>query len=142
MSEDVDPSSDVLPESNADAVASKLVFESMDLDGVDLVKILRLLLSQAEQIKATNERLGNLEKPMMSGSLAQQEEINRELLHGLFEPISLKWFLARSLAVLSERLAFEVSEKQQHLRPIRSIVYTNDGDVESFSLDSSDPPQR
>ena len=138
MSADSDPRSNALPESNADSVASKMVFESVDGDGTGLVGVLRLLLSRAEQITAIHQKFGQLDQQLLAGHLPEQEEFNAELLDVLYDPICLKWFLARAFKAISERLEFEVYEQQQNLRPICSIVFNNNGDVESFRLQSSD----
>ncbi len=141
MSTDADFHFDAVPESNAEAVANKIVFESIDLDGTGVVEILRLLVSRAEQMRDVNQQFGKFDAQLSTGHLPGQDDLNRELLHGLYEPICLKWFLARALRSLAKRLEFEVTEKQQHLRPIQKIVYAIDGDLESFTLRSSDRPE-
>jgi hypothetical protein len=128
-----------LCESNADAIASKIVGQKgFDPNGTKLVKVLQLLLSRAEQLRNLKQKLDQFDQHLSAGHLPEQTEFNAEVQDGIYEPLGLKWFLVCAFNQLSKRLEYEVYDSQQNLRPIRSIVYRDNGDVESFLLDVSD----
>lgn len=126
------------PESNAQTVASRLVYQTVDLDGTSLIHTLSLLLSRAAQLKAHNLRLLALDEKVKKKEVTTQEEYNAELLEGLYETTCLKWFLAAALKELARRLESEALGAQIRCAPIRKITFTPDGDVESFLLESDD----
>lgn len=130
-----------LPESNADDISSKMIYENIDINGTDLVKILDLSLSHAKQIASLHKKLNEFNQPSATSPNVNQEVFNEALLEGIYEPICLKWFVSRTLKILSERLELDVYESQQHLRPITKIIYNNNGVAESFLLDSTDAPK-
>ena len=75
---------------------------------------------------------------VLTPSLRAAEPTSAEVLDGLYETTCLKWFLACALRELSVRLESEVYASQLRLKPIRKITFTEDGQVESFLLDSPD----
>jgi hypothetical protein len=123
-----------LPESNADDVAGRLVAGSIDLDGAGVVELLRLLLSRAQQIKEVNARFEAFGASIVPGKMPDQSEFNAALQDGLYEPVCLKWFLSRCLKELSEHLEYDFQMSSESLRPIKKIVFTDQGEVESFIL--------
>jgi hypothetical protein len=123
------------PESNAQHLARCLVYGSVDLDGSGVVNLLALLQARAQQLRALNLRLSDLDRKVFEKAITSQEEYNAELLEGLYETTCLKWFLACTLRELSGRLESEVYGAQIRLNPIRKITYAEDGQVESFLLD-------
>jgi hypothetical protein len=123
------------PESNAQHIARSLVYQTVDLDGSGLVNVLALLHARAEQLKAMNLRLSDLERRVVDREIATQEEYNAELLEGLYETSCLKWFLACASRELAVRLESEFYGAQIRLNPIRQITFAPDGQVESFLLD-------
>lgn len=126
--------SENLPESNADEVATKYLFENIDVDGTDLIASLEFFLSHARQIAFHGENLKELGLKIEYEENVSQRDFNGELQEGLYEPICLKWFLSRAFKVLSDRLEFEVYECQQRLRPISKIIFNDDGTIGSFKL--------
>jgi hypothetical protein len=128
-----------LRESNADAVVSKVIGpKGIDPDGTRLVEVLRLLLLRAEQLQNLRQRFDQFDQQLSAGHLPEQTQFNAEVQDGLYEPLGIKWFLARAFGELSEQLEYEVYVSQHSLRPIRSIVYGDNGNVDSFLLDVSD----
>ncbi len=138
MPEKADSSPVRPPESNAALIAGQLVYRSVDLDGSGLVNTLSLLLARAEQIRTLNLRLIELDHRVAKKEVTTQEEYNAELLDGLYETTCLKWFLASTMKDLAKRLEGEVYGAQIRCAPIRQITYTDDGQVESFLLESSE----
>jgi hypothetical protein len=126
------------PESNAQHLARCLVYNTVDLDGSGIIHVLTLLQARAEQLKAMNLRLGDLDKRLVMREIATQEEYNAELLEGLYETTCLKWFLACVMKELTVRLESEVTGAQICLNPIWQITFAEDGQVESFRLDYPD----
>jgi hypothetical protein len=122
------------PESNADDVAGRLVAGSIDLDGGGLVELLRLLLSRAQQIKEFDDRFEAFGASIVPGKMPDQSEFNAALQYGLYEPVCLKWFLTRCHRELSEHLDYDFQMSSNSLRPIKKIVFTEHGEVESFIL--------
>jgi hypothetical protein len=128
------------PESNVAQVAGQMVYQSVDIDGSGLVNTLTLLLARAEQIRALNNKLVDVDHRVVKKEVTSQEEYNAELLDGLYETTCLKWFLASTLKELARRLESEVYGAQIRCCPIRQITYTSDGEVDSFLLESDDGP--
>jgi hypothetical protein len=123
-----------LPESNAAAVISRLLAKASDLDGEGFVSLMRLLLARAEQIRAVRQRAATFDQRLLSGQVADQQEANAELLEALYEPLCLNWFLSRIMKSLAEDLEFSVYQQQGHLRPVKQITFTEQGEVENFRL--------
>jgi hypothetical protein len=126
------------PESNAQHVARGLVYNMPDLDGSGVMQVLATLYARAEELRAMNHRLSDLDRRLLLREITTQEEYNAELLEGLYETTCLKWFLACALKELAGRLESEVYGAQICLNPIRTITYASDGTVESFRLDFPD----
>jgi hypothetical protein len=126
------------PESNAQHVARCLVYNNVDLDGSGVMNVLAILHARAEQLRAMNHRLNDLDRRVVLREIATQEEYNAELLDGLYETTCLKWFIACTLRELAVRLESEVYGSQICLKPIRQITFAPDGQVESFLLDYPD----
>jgi len=128
---------ELLPESNIDDFVSQLVFQTDDLNEVGLVDVLRVLLARAEQIKKMSSNLEAFGFDMLSAEqMPSQEEVNAALLDGWYETTCLKWFLACTFKRLGEHLEHIVYQNQQHFRPIESIRFSGNGEVESFKLKS------
>jgi hypothetical protein len=123
------------PESNAKHVARNLVYHAVDLDGSGVIHVLAVLQDRAEQLRALNGRLSDLDRQVALGEITTQQEYNAEMLDGLYETTCLKWFLACALKELGGRLEGEVYGAQIRLNPIGQITFAPDGQVESFLLD-------
>jgi hypothetical protein len=123
------------PESNAEEVIDRLVYQTDDLDGSGVVKVLKLLLTRAEQLRKLNRKLANADQRVVKKEITTQEEYNAEILDGLYETTCLKWFLATALSELAWRLESEVYGAQLRCNPIKEIVYNAEGEVESFLLE-------
>jgi hypothetical protein len=131
-----DRSSDALLESNADAVAGRLVAEAIDLDGSGRVALMRLLLSRAEEIKAIHDRYTTFAHGITpGGTMPDQSEFNAAFQEAFYDPVCLKWFLSRLLKRLSEALEYDVYESLQQLQPLKQIVFTEEGGVASYSIE-------
>lgn len=138
MPEKPEPTLTRPPESNAQLIAGRLIYNFVDLDGSGVIQVLSLLQARAEQIRALNLRLNDLDQKVARKEIVDQEEYNAELLDGLYETTCLKWFLTCTLKELARRLESEVYGAQIRLNPIRQITFTEDGQVESFLLDFPD----
>ncbi len=130
------PGADVpFPVSNAGPIVEKLVSLSTDFSGAGLVELSRLLLARAEQIRTLKMAATEFGRAVITGvATPDQLEANACLQPAFFETACIKHFLASLYRKLAEQLDWEVHEQQQHLRPIRKIVYAPDGDIESFEL--------
>ena len=138
MSTVPDPERPAFPESNVDSVVTNLWANTIDLDGDGLVQILRLLIARAEQVKAINFRLAEFDRGLLEADrLPEQAEVNAAILEGGYDTTCLKWFLSRACRRLAEDLEYDVYRKQNHLRRIESVVYNNEGEVESYALDKT-----
>lgn len=126
------------PESNAELIARRLVYHTVDLDGSGLMNVLTLLHARAEQLKTLNLRLADLDERVAQKKVTSQEEYNAELLDGMYETTCLKWFLACTLKELARRMESEVYGAQIRCVPVRQITFAEDGQVESFRLDYPD----
>ena len=125
----------IFPESNADKIVDQLVFQTDDLIEAGLVDVLRVLLARAEQIKKVSSDLEVFGYDILSAEkMTSQDKVNAALLEGWYETTCLKWFLACSFKRLGEHLEYIVYQKQQHFRPVESISFSENGEVESFKL--------
>ena len=138
MSTTPDPEQSIFPESNVDSVVSNLWSKTIDLDGSGLVEMFRLLTTRAEQIKAIQARLANFDRGLLTGGpLPEQAEVDAAVLEGLYDTTCLKWLLSRACEQLAKSLEYDVYQKQDHMRRIESIVYNEEGEVESFKLEKT-----
>lgn len=138
MAEKTHPTLTRPPESNAQVIANRLIYNFVDLDGSGVIQVLQLLQARAEQVRSLTLRLNELDQKVQRKEITHQEEYNAELLDGLYETTCLRWFLACTLKELARRLESEVYGAQIRLNPIRQITFTEDGQVESFLLDFPD----
>ncbi len=123
-----------IPDSNVENVAINLCSRAIDLDGSGLVEVLRLLLVKAEEIKRRHMRSAELSRQLLAGeSSIDQQDFDSVLLELWFDTSCLKWLLAHSLRSLSDQLKTDVLQQSKTPR-ITKIVYSEDGDVESFEL--------
>lgn len=127
-----------LPESNADDVAKRLVTNAIDLDGEGLVRLLGLLLGQAEELRAIHRRASTLDAQVSSDPLVDAASVRGAFQEALYEPVCIEWLLSRVLKELAGHLEFRVYQRQQQFRPLARITYTEAGQVENYRLQPSD----
>jgi hypothetical protein len=136
MSEFVDPK-EVVPDTNLDSVLSKLLLKTKDFTGDGLVEVFRTLLARAEEIQRAYKSANVFGEELIGQKITpDDEEVKAELQSGWYETTCLKWFLARACERLAGDLGFSVYQSQNHMRRIVQICYADDGQVESYSLDS------
>ena|SRR5437879_6138919 len=129
-----------LPKSNAGLVAHQMASRTNDSDGSGLIDLLELLVERAEQIQAATRRAGEFSEKTLSGEIAPEPaEFKTELQDGVYEPLSLKLFLACAFRALAEQLKLQLYQNQSHLlRGVKEVVFTDEGEIASLSLEDAD----
>ena len=126
-----------LLQSNVDSVASALLLKTLDSDGNGLIELLQLLQERVKDLQGTLEHASRRSKAMLAGKEpVSPDDIQGQILEAVYETRCTKLFLAAVCRKLADDLEAEFSEKQSHLPKIKSAHFLDDGQVESFQLET------
>ena len=125
-----------LPDCNADEVARDLVAQTADLDGSGFVRVFGLLLARAEEHQRILAHSAKTSQAMLSGNEPiTQEGVNAHALEAIYETTCLKLLLARTCAKIAQDLENDLHQRQTRFPRIKTVVYSSNGEVESYTLD-------
>jgi hypothetical protein len=125
----------ILPETNLNEIIGDVVHDINDISGKPLIMILRNLLNMAERIQELNHRLSLVSQEIIDENNIVTEEIDSQLLDLIYDPICYKLYIAEVMNYASEMISYEISNNLTNIRKIKSIVYSETGDISSYKLE-------
>ena len=124
-----------LPETNLAKIAGLTIKDIEDSSGDQLIRILKNLLDKAEKIKELANKKNLNSHEIIEGDQDIIDGMNAYMLDLVYDPICFKIYISELMEFATEIIDFQISESLSIIRKIKSIEYSETGDVLSYKLE-------